>query len=383
VSIAAPRRVAIVTGDFVKTGGMDRANYALADYLGRAGTAVRLVAHRAAPELLLHPTVEFDRVPKPFGSYTLGEPLLDFAGRRAARDARRAGGLAVVNGGNCLEGPVNWVHYVHAGFRQPPEGFSPRNLRIRLHTANARRRERAALALARLVLTNSAATRRAVVELGVPPERAFVVYYGIDGRQFAPSDAVQASDARRELGWPDRPTVAFVGALGDRRKGFDTLFAAWQELCRESSWDADVVAVGTGASLPAWRERAVAAGLEGRVRFLGFRSDVERVLGACDAIVAPARYEAFGLAVAEALARGLPAIVSSAAGVAELYPEELRDLTLQDPESVAELKAVLVRWRAALDIQRERVRGVSERLRTRSWDHMAREIVGLMNEHAL
>jgi glycosyltransferase involved in cell wall biosynthesis len=231
-------------------------------------------------------------------------------------------------------------------------------------------------------MTNSAATRRAVVELGVPPERAFVVYYGMDRGGFAPTDAAQASAARSEFGWSNRPTVAFVGALGDRRKGFDTLFQAWQDLCRDSSWDADLVVVGTGASLVAWRDRAVAARLSERMRFLGFRDDVDRVLGACDAIVAPVRYEAFGLAVAEALARGLPAIVSRAAGVAELYPDELADLTLEDPDSPAELSAALFRWRASLDRQRERIRGVSERVRARSWDDMAREMVALMDEYA-
>ena len=66
----------IVTGDFVKTGGMDRANYALADYVSRQGGAVELVSHRAAPELTERPNVTLRQVPKPLGSYVLGDPLL-------------------------------------------------------------------------------------------------------------------------------------------------------------------------------------------------------------------------------------------------------------------------------------------------------------------
>ena len=39
----------IVTGDFVKTGGMDRANYALARYVAERGAETHLVAYRVAP----------------------------------------------------------------------------------------------------------------------------------------------------------------------------------------------------------------------------------------------------------------------------------------------------------------------------------------------
>jgi glycosyltransferase involved in cell wall biosynthesis len=374
--------VAIVAGDFVKTGGMDRANYALADYLARSGARVTLVGHRAAPEVVAEGRVEFRRVPKPMNSYTLGEPFLDYLGRRAAREAVGAGGSAVVNGGNCIAGPVNWMHYVHSVY---PPAFDPRPRRARtwLHGVEARRRERRSLGMARLVLANSAATRRAIIEgLGVPPERARVVYYGIDATQFLPVSEERARETRKALGWPNRPTAAFIGALGDRRKGFDTLFGAWQTLCRTASWDVDLVAVGAGSDLSTWRERAASAGLGERVRLLGFRNDVPHVLAACDALVAPTRYEAFGLGVAEALACGLPAIVSADAGVAELYPDDLSDFLLADPESESELVHALTRWRSRLDDHRRRIVPLTERVRARSWDDMAAEVVRLITEHA-
>jgi glycosyltransferase involved in cell wall biosynthesis len=374
--------VAVVAGDFVKTGGMDRANYALADYLARSGARVTLVGHRAAPEMVAGGRVEFRRVPKPMNSYTLGEPFLDYAGRRAAREAVRAGGSAVVNGGNCIAGPVNWMHYVHSVY-PPAFDLRPRRARTWLHGIDARRRERRSLGMAKLVLTNSALTRRAVIdELGVAPERARVVYYGIDGTQFLPVGEERARETREALGWPNRPTAAFIGALGDRRKGFDTLFGAWQTLCRTPSWDVDLVAVGAGAEVEIWRERAARAGLAERVRLLGFRNDVQRVLAACDALVAPTRYEAFGLGVAEALACGVPAIVSADAGVAELYPDDLRDFLLADPDSESELVAALGRWRSRLDEHRRRFVPLTERLRARSWDDMAAEVAGLILEHA-
>jgi glycosyltransferase involved in cell wall biosynthesis len=272
---------------------------------------------------------------------------------------------------------VNWVHYVHSEYR-PSIGNNLRGVARAWHGYRHRARERAAFRLAELVICNSRATRRFVVEeLDVDPERAFVVYLGIDAQHFVPKDT-SALEQRRRLGWPTRPCIAFVGGLGDRRKGFDTLFEAWCVLCRRPNWDVDLVAVGAGSDLEKWRARAHDAGLSERVRLLGFRSDVARILGACDALVAPARYEAFGVGVAEALAMGLPAIVSATAGVAELFPSELDHLLLNDPDSVDELVGKLRAWRESSDELRLGIRGLTARIRARSWDDMAAEMLGLM-----
>ena len=120
--------------------------------------------------------------------------------------------------------------------------------------------------------------------------------------------------------------MLFIGALGDRRKGFDTLHKAWEMLTRRSATDPLLVVIGQGALLPEWQQRTRAAGLERSITYLGFRNDVPRLVRAADMLVAPTRYEAYGLGVHEALCCGLPAVVSADAGVAERYPAELADL---------------------------------------------------------
>ncbi|HEY3495818.1 MAG TPA: glycosyltransferase family 4 protein [Polyangiaceae bacterium] len=369
-------RLTMVSGDFVLTGGMDRANYALADYAARQGIGVELVSHRVSPELAERPGVRWRRVRRPGGLHAVGEPLLDRQGRRAIHERAGMGALGVVNGGNCLAPAVNWVHYVHAVYGEPLEPRL-RSLKHWAFTRRARRRERSALARASFVIANSDATRAALLELGVEPERVRTVYYGIDPERFGPISETERADARRSLGLGERPAVAFVGALGDRRKGFDTVFGAWQRLGARSSWDADLVVVGTGPELEGWREQARRRGLSERVRFLGFRKDVPHVLAACDALVAPTRYEAFGLGVAEALARGIPALVSRAAGVAELYPEDLHALLVEDADSVDELAQKLDEWRSRSALLADPVRRLSERIRARTWDGMAAEILAL------
>jgi glycosyltransferase involved in cell wall biosynthesis len=375
--IVKPRPYAIVAGDFVRSGGMDAPNFALASYLARTGRADHIVAYRVADELCRLPNVVVHRVPKPMKAYALGAPLLGSAGLLRAAIVARRGGHVLVNGGNCPFPAINWVHYVHGAFAPVTigaMGFRPARIAA-LHRASLLT-ERLALRTARVVIANSQRTRRDVIEhVGVPEDRVRTVYYGVDASLFRPASDDERVALRGALGWTgEHPRVVFVGALGDRRKGFDVVYDAWRTLSGMPSWDADLIVVGAGAELAAWRERAVREGLDRRITFLGFRNDVPRILAACDVLVAPTRYEAYGAGVHEALCCALPSLVTSTAGVAERFPSELRPLLLQNPESADDLSAALLRWRQKASHWRTKMREWSPELRARSWDDMAREI---------
>lgn len=367
----------LASGDFVPVGGMDTANHAFASFLARRGGAdVHLVAHRVAPELASRPGVHVHRVPRPFGLHTLGEPLLTRVATRRSRDVLRSGGHVMANGGNLNAGDVAWIHYVHAAYAPISAGTLNAVLGAFKHRQYLAA-ERRALTRARLVICNSDRTVRDVVSrVEVDPARVRRIYYGVDAARFHEQRDSAAAKAR--LGYrPDTPIVLFVGALGDRRKGFDTLFDAWQSVCRRSGWDAQLLVAGSGAELASWRARAATNGTASRITFLGYRTDVADLMAAADLLVHPARYEAYGLAVHEALCCGVPAIVSSCAGVVERMPESLAGLLIPDANSADDLAARLLYWRdRALDL-RERTRKVGAILRTRSWDDMSREIADI------
>ena len=366
----------LIAGDFTPLGGMDRANHALAASLAASGDAeVHLVGHRVWPDLAGHSSVHVHRVRRPFGAHLLGAPRLASEGERIARPYR-AEGRIVANGGNADTGDVTWVHYLHAAHAPRASG-----LRQRVQAPATHRyylvRERRALSRARVIVCNSQRTSRDVREhLGIDSSRVRVVYYGSDAASFAPVTPAERMSARQALGWPlDRPMVVFIGALGDRRKGFDKLFEAWEHLCQDRAWEGELAVVGTGSELDTWRRRAAHARLDGRTRFLGFREDVPSILAASDLLVHPARYEAYGLGVHEAICRGVPAIVSGAAGIAELYPEDLRDLLITNVEDAREIADRIHRWRWVADATAVRLRPFSERLRSRSWREMSTEFV--------
>jgi glycosyltransferase involved in cell wall biosynthesis len=374
----------LVAGDLTPLGGMDVANLALARHLAGRGDELHVVAHRVWDDLARLPGVSVHQVWRPFGRHLLGSPLLAREGQRVWKTLQGRGGRAVANGGNCALADANWVHYLHTAF--VPQAAASRSRRAKQALTHRRdvAAERRALRGARVVICNSERTRQQALESHRLDEaRVHVVYYGTDAVRLVPVSAAVRQAARTSLGWPiDRPLAGFVGALGDRRKAFDTLFEAWRSLCRDPRWDADLVVVGTGVELPAWRDRAAAAGAAERIRFLGFRTDVPEVLSALDGLVHPARYEAYGLAVHEALCLGIPSMVSKSAGVAERYPSGLHDLLIDNPDDPQALAAHLRHWRANLERLREAVVPLSATLRSWTWDSMASEIVNRIEEAA-
>ena len=371
-------RWVLVAGGFHTRGGMDKANAALAEYLLARGAEVHLVAHEVDAAFREREGAVTHLVPRPAGSVFLAGPLLARAGLEVARRVCAADPSArvVANGGNLAWPDVNWVHSVHAAWpcsdRGAPAWFKAKN---RVVKALARRDERLALRAARCVIANSERTRRDVERIGVDGARVHTVYLGADPA-LGPATPEDRRRARAWLGITDeRPVVAFVGALShDHNKGFDVLWEAWRALCGEPAWDAVLVAAGGGSATDGWRARTRRAGLEARVRLLGFTERVPDLIAAADLLVSPVRYEAYGLNVQEALCRGVPVLASSRAGIVERFPADVADMMLANPESVTELVAGLRRWRADVAGWRARAGALGAALRGYTWHDMAGRI---------
>ena len=377
----------IVAGGFHQRGGMDRANAALARHLLDSRIPVHLVGHEIDPCLAAHALATVHVVPRPRGLPGLAERLLARRGTAVAGAAVASdpGTRVVVNGGNCPWPDVNWVHAVHAVWPVHDAG-APwwsryRNQRLK---QLAIRREREALGLARVVVANSEFTRRAVIErVGVAAERTRTVYLGSDPA-WGPALPGERAAARAELGLPpDAPVVVFVGALGtDAHKGFDVLWRAWTQLAGSTAWDARLVVAGGGWRVPRLQAEAQASGAAASVQFLGFTPRVRELLAAGDLLVSPVRYEAYGLNVHEALCRGLAAMVTRTAGVAERFDRGMADALLPEDVDAAELAHRLRAWRGDMAGWRARAAATAARLRSRSWMDMAADFVDLVQRSA-
>lgn len=368
----------LIAGGFHDDGGMDQLNAGLARYLLSRDTPVHLVAYRVSEELARAGGARVELMRKTAGSFFLGQRQLERRGRAiaAAVIARRATARVLVNGTNCAWGDINWVHFIHHAW--PPRAEGPPWLRLknRLEARTALRRERQVLLAARLLIANSEGTRRGLIEkFGVPEERIVRIYPGCSKLQSVPAE--RRAELRRAAGiGPAVPVVSFVGALGyDSRKGFDTLWSAWRQLCARSDWEAQLIVAGGGRALGEWKRKVDRAGLGGRVLMPGFVERIGDLLAISDLMVSPVRYEPYGMNVHEAISAGVPAMVSAGAGIAELYPSDLHDMLLEAPEDANALAARLLRWSVVRDETKRRFESFGRTLKERTVERMASELV--------
>jgi glycosyltransferase involved in cell wall biosynthesis len=168
-------------------------------------------------------------------------------------------------------------------------------------------------------------------------ERALsVIYNGVKVPGRAPS-AEDKAMAKRALGYTDAELlVAYVGRVSAEkglRYMIDALPACGPQV--------RLVIAGEGDELDAIRQRAAAAGVLDRVRFLGFVERPFEVFTAADIAVVPSLWnEAFGRVVVEAMACRTAVIATSVGGMRELFEHGQEGLFVPKEDAMALAAAV-------------------------------------------
>ena len=157
----------------------------------------------------------------------------------------------------------------------------------------------------------------------------------VDFSFFANAEAVP----RKDLGLSDSaPLTLFVGRL-DPQKAPLVLLEAFARLHdRHPDWQ--LLFVGEGVLRSSMTEWIANHGLERGIRIVGWRPNVPQILKAADVLVLPSLWEGMPNIVLEAMASGLPVVVSRVEGTDELIRDRESGL-LVAPGSVAELELAI------------------------------------------
>ncbi|NMF64810.1 glycosyltransferase family 4 protein [Brasilonema octagenarum] len=223
-----------------------------------------------------------------------------------------------------------------------PEHFSQTNRRIAVTCANR---------FASLVIANSQASQAGFVAAGGRSDLTEVVYNGFDPKNYQTHES-DVSQIRQQLGLDGQFVVGHFSRLAPW-KGQHILIEALAQC------PVDVTAILVGDALFGEQEyvqhlhqQVTALGLENRVKFLGFRSDVPLLMAATDLVAhtstAP---EPFGRVIVEAMLCGKPIVAAKAGGAVELVehgvngfsvtpgkPDELAQVIttcLKEPQKIA------------------------------------------------
>ncbi|HEU4340197.1 MAG TPA: glycosyltransferase family 4 protein [Candidatus Binatia bacterium] len=191
----------------------------------------------------------------------------------------------------------------------------------------------------KIVAVSEEVKRELIMAYSVSEDLITVIYNGVDHDRFHPSLREKWLAAiRNRWGIPiEAPLVLFVGS-GFRRKGLDRLLTAWGSPGLRGSY---LLIVGEDARLGAFRARAEKIA-PGRIVFAGRQDHIEKYYGAADLLALPAVQEAFGNVVLEALASGVPVVVSRGVGAAELLRGSLNEGIVNQPENPKEIEEKIV-----------------------------------------
>ncbi|OGA65729.1 MAG: hypothetical protein A3G83_02305 [Betaproteobacteria bacterium RIFCSPLOWO2_12_FULL_68_20] len=226
----------------------------------------------------------------------------------------------------------------------------------------------------RAVICNSNMVRDEIARaFRIAPAKLHVIRNGVDLEHFHPGErAARRAAARDGLGCGAGDTVFLFVGSGFARKGLaaaiDALAAARGEAFR-------LVVAGRDRAQPAFEARARDAGLGERVRFLGAREELRPLYAAADCFILPTRYDPFPNTALEALAMGVPAIVSSRCGAAELI-EPGENGWVCEPDDAAGL-ARLMREAAAARHAERRSRAARATAARFGLEQMAAQLAGL------
>ncbi len=169
---------------------------------------------------------------------------------------------------------------------------------------------------------------------GIDEEHIKVIYNGVDSEQFSPAQGPEEKNRlRKRLGLaPDDVAILFVGS-GIFRKGFANLLRAGAVLKGRGA-KICIVSMGRPGGRGGAARMAERWGMGKNVRFTAADEHPPDVYRAADLFCLPSLYEPFGFACLEALASGLPCIVSRACGAAEILTQGENGYILEQAEDV-------------------------------------------------
>ena len=279
----------------------------------------------------------------------------------ALHRVRRQHDLFHAQGWVASSADVVTVHIVMAAWRRAARlARAPTPMGERMLGSVVQGREASLLRRAQRVIAPSAKVKDDVAQCYGRADGVTVVHHGFPDV----TASIPRAEARRRLTLPPDAIVALF--VGDPRKGFDVALEAVR------GTPGVHLAVASHTPRGMLMDRVTRAGMLDRVHWLGSMDQTSPAYTAADFLLHPTIYDSFGLAVAEAMAHGLPSVVTRAAGIAELIQHGQSGWIVDGERSAGTCAAVEILARDA-NLRRRLGLGARAAAARRSWDTVASE----------
>jgi glycosyltransferase involved in cell wall biosynthesis len=326
-------RIALVTHKVDFQDGQGRVNYEIVMAALKEGHRVTVVAEFCSDEIANHPHGKFICVREhPIPTQLLRNLYFARKSGRWVRQHRNEFDLIQANGFVMWEpADIVAVHFVHGAWLKNRffpfrwSSLSPYAYYQRLITIMNARYEKRAFESAKVLVAVSDSTANEVVGLGNSRNKIRVIHNAVDSSEFYPGPS-----ERESFGLPTDPPVAlFAGDIRTPRKNLETVLKAMLSIPKLH------LAVAGKTEGSAYPELARTSGIADRVHFLGMTNRIAALMRSVDFFVIPSRYESYGLVVLEAMASGLPVILSANVGALEFAGDIC--IVISDPDDSTKL----------------------------------------------
>ena len=226
---------------------------------------------------------------------------------------------------------------------------------------------------ARRIIATSEMEQQELLDDGVSAKKLVVRFNGIEADNGTPQPG--SGGFRVKIGVSeDEPLLLFLGRLIPR-KGADILIEAFAEACPKSGKLVIAGPEGESGYLGQLEKRAGEAGVEARVLFAGpvYGEEKKALLADADIFVLPSRYENFANAAAEAMACGVPVIVTEHCGIRSLVEGRAGLVIKPEKRSLVEAIRRLIDDRELYARFVAGCQAVAEEL---SWDRLTEQMEG-------
>ena len=326
-----------------RRGGVERIVYECARYLSGRGHDVTVFASEFESEI--ESTIQYHHVPVPLRPSFLVGPRYY---RRCSGILNRNGfGVLNTHGVVCPLWGVHWVQSVHSAWIDRSREYRPpwsmarfkqwlnplHSMILKLEEEHFGKRQ-----YRKIIATTPEVQKDLEHYYGVPPEDVVLIPNGFAPDEFNPERrAARRQAERKKLNLKPNDVAILLVANELERKGYRTILSALQIL---NSPRLRLIVIGR-PNVDKVRRQARDVGLANCVLACGSTNDVARFHAVADIFVLPTQYEAFCLAILEALGSGLPVVTTRIPGADNAIQPGVNGLLINDPQSGGELAEAL------------------------------------------
>ena len=201
------------------------------------------------------------------------------------------------------------------------------------------------------IICNSAAIAKRFIAREGLPEKVHIIYNGVDTALFSP--LIKGDEMRRKFGIGREEIVIGIASRFSKNKGHETFLSAAVKLLKEAAPGREklrfLIAGGAVFAEDLEREQALrgltkSLGIEDRVIFTGFVSQMQYIYAMMDIFVLASEAEPCGRVIFEAMASGKPMVLTNTGGTPEIAAEGVTAILVDpgDPDAMARaIKALL------------------------------------------